>query len=433
MRKISLAFSAGIFTASLIMLSHHDASAIPAFARKYETSCMTCHAPFPRLSAVGEAFRLNGYKLPNDELYVKDKPVDMGAEAYKEMFPNSVWPSNIPGMPPISVLVNSNITSNFDGPNQKKTTFNLPSDASIIAAGTLGGSVSFFTELAFDNADSTSSVNAWLMYQGLGSKIFGDNHLNVKIGTVGDQEIGLPNARNPNRISFSDYLYHQALNLDNRPGIELNGFGNVWRYALGVVESDTNQDKKDFYAAFSLKFGGVGYGGKTDQMASQDKVTSSPTGYWRDDSVQMGVFAYRGYEYVDADNADTYDRFGGDIRFNYADLSLTGGYAYGKDKSKFFTDDNPKQNIWFGEADYFFFPWMMGYCRYESLRTSNTDNSDINYSDRTRFVPGLVFLVRANVKATIEGQFYTMDDFAEAAGHDSSFNNNMSFALSWAY
>ena len=40
-----------------------DAAAIPAFARKYKTSCMTCHAPFPTLTAVGEAFRLNGYRL----------------------------------------------------------------------------------------------------------------------------------------------------------------------------------------------------------------------------------------------------------------------------------------------------------------------------------------------------------------------------------
>ena len=38
--------------------------AIPAFARKYKTSCMTCHVAYPKLNAFGEAYRLNGYQIP---------------------------------------------------------------------------------------------------------------------------------------------------------------------------------------------------------------------------------------------------------------------------------------------------------------------------------------------------------------------------------
>ncbi len=433
MKKMSLASYVGILTGFLMLLSVHNVWAIPAFARKYQTSCVTCHAPFPTLTAVGESFRLNGYKLPNDELYVKDKPVSMGAEAYKKMFPDSVWPSDIPWMPPVSILVNSNITTNFNGPETKKTKFNLPSDASILAAGTLGDDISFFTELAFDNADSSSKVNAWLMYQGLGSKLFGDNHLNIKAGTVGDQELGLPNARNPGKFSNSDYLYHQALAIDSHPGMELNGFGQIWRYAAGIVESDTTQNKKDYYAAFSLKFGGLGYSGINSKSASEEGISSSPTGYWRDDSIRMGVFAYRGFKDKDPDNAETYDRFGGDIRVNYSDLSLVGGYAYGKDRSITFNEDFPEQNIWFGEVDYYIFPWLIGFSRYESITTSNSDNSDENYSDRARIVPGFILLARANVKATLEAQFYTKDKFATAADHDTSFYNNMSFSLNWAY
>ena len=39
------------------------ANEIPAFARKYRVSCATCHAPFPRLNAVGEAFAANGFEF----------------------------------------------------------------------------------------------------------------------------------------------------------------------------------------------------------------------------------------------------------------------------------------------------------------------------------------------------------------------------------
>lgn len=40
-----------------------DAQAIPAFARKYQFSCTTCHAPFPRLKAFGEEFAGRGFRM----------------------------------------------------------------------------------------------------------------------------------------------------------------------------------------------------------------------------------------------------------------------------------------------------------------------------------------------------------------------------------
>jgi hypothetical protein len=45
-------------------LAPRDAHAIPAFARKYRTSCSTCHAPFPRLTPFGATFAANGFVLP---------------------------------------------------------------------------------------------------------------------------------------------------------------------------------------------------------------------------------------------------------------------------------------------------------------------------------------------------------------------------------
>ncbi len=73
MRKGILWGIIGVMVFSVLAALSEKAEAIPAFARKYKTTCVTCHAPFPRLTALGEAFRLNGYKLPGgDELYVKD-------------------------------------------------------------------------------------------------------------------------------------------------------------------------------------------------------------------------------------------------------------------------------------------------------------------------------------------------------------------------
>jgi hypothetical protein len=61
------------------------ASAIPVFARKYGTSCSTCHNNFPELNDFGWAFYKNGFKFPkDDETFVKEPPVLLGAKARSE-------------------------------------------------------------------------------------------------------------------------------------------------------------------------------------------------------------------------------------------------------------------------------------------------------------------------------------------------------------
>ena len=45
-----------------------NTSRIPAFARKYRVTCATCHTPFPRLNAIGEAFAANGFEFAPGEI-----------------------------------------------------------------------------------------------------------------------------------------------------------------------------------------------------------------------------------------------------------------------------------------------------------------------------------------------------------------------------
>src|SRR5512146_1788715 len=83
------------------------ARAIPAFARKYGTSCLTCHTVFPKLTPFGEAFRRNGYRFPGvDSDYVKQETVPLGQEANKKTFPRSVWPATIPSSLPVAIGFN---------------------------------------------------------------------------------------------------------------------------------------------------------------------------------------------------------------------------------------------------------------------------------------------------------------------------------------
>ncbi|NTU74177.1 hypothetical protein HGB07_08630, partial [Candidatus Roizmanbacteria bacterium] len=95
---------------SLIVLSLiigiKESSAVPVFARKYNTSCATCHIGFPARNAFGEAFRNNGYRFPEggDEEKVKIKQVELGSESWKKLFPDALYPADIPGIAPLALL-----------------------------------------------------------------------------------------------------------------------------------------------------------------------------------------------------------------------------------------------------------------------------------------------------------------------------------------
>src|SRR6202158_2106048 len=81
--------------------------AIPAFSRQYGTSCSTCHVDFPKLNDFGKAFKDAGFKFPkDDETFMKVPPVLLGSPAQKEMWPHSIWPGTLPGLPMIGLRFN---------------------------------------------------------------------------------------------------------------------------------------------------------------------------------------------------------------------------------------------------------------------------------------------------------------------------------------
>jgi len=141
------------------------AHAVPEFARKYQTSCQTCHIVFPKLNAFGEAFRLRGYRMPGEtEEMVKQPPVSLGAPAYKKLWPQAVWPGEISSAVPLAVNVKmgdvNTSTLNDDGSvTRVRNDLQFPQEVNLFGAGTLGDHVSYFSEVTFgENADGSVSV-----------------------------------------------------------------------------------------------------------------------------------------------------------------------------------------------------------------------------------------------------------------------------------
>ncbi|OGW61204.1 MAG: hypothetical protein A2V83_07300 [Nitrospirae bacterium RBG_16_64_22] len=73
MRKLLVAVLSGtfLFTGLAVFLAPDRADAIPAFARKHNVDCASCHSAWPLLNASGRKFKESGYKF--SESMEKDK------------------------------------------------------------------------------------------------------------------------------------------------------------------------------------------------------------------------------------------------------------------------------------------------------------------------------------------------------------------------
>ena len=458
----------------LILCSLSEAaSALPAFARKYQTSCMTCHESFPRLNAVGEAFRFNGFKFLDDELYVKEEPVEMGDEAYKRLWPkNSVWPSDIPPFAPISITMDSNLNYDVGGSKDARTDFVFPAQGKILSAGTFGENISYFFELGFsqggggghgahgggDDEGVATDLEGWVQFEDL---LF-ENKLNLKVGTVGMQEFGLFTARNHNRLTLNPYLYSSwafptpdehligeilgggatveanGFALHGQPGIELNGFGKRWRYAFGVVNGNgsVNDDnsEKDLYLQLAYKFGGRPFDG-TSAGGGGAMGGGEP---WRDDSVILSLFAYKGtgtIRIAGLEREDDFWRFGPGLKWKHKDFALNVGYILGHNEDPYgpLGSKSVDSRSWFIETEYFVFPWLTTTARYEGLSLDLDSGIPGLFiqpnQDRTRLILSTKALIRANVALIFEGRINLKDERSTRALRKGDLNDDDQIAL----
>ena len=422
------------------------ASAVPVFARKYQTSCQTCHIVFPKLNAFGEAFRLRGYRMPGEtEEMVKQPPVSLGAPAYKKLWPQSVWPGEISSSVPLAVnvmLADVNTSSrNEDGSvSSIKNDLQFPQEVSFLAAGTLGDHVSYWSEIVLgENPDSSVSVALEQARVGFDSP-FGPEDLfhfrigkftpNVSNGIQGnlstDAGIDALVAYNPIGLnggtSLAGEMSPAPISLPKQiRGIE--GYGIINHRALWVAGfangigpgphgSFDGNNAKDVYARFDYKIGGMGLDGDTGGQPIPEKN-------WRDNSLRVGVFTYRGdgsgidFELTtdEEEKRNVQDvnflRTGVYASLFVQDLNVFGAYLRGTDSLRVFdpirgvvlNTMEPAYHAWFTQADYLIYPWLQATARYETVTPADPSVQSLRTG-----VFNLSALVRANVKMMVEYQ-----------------------------
>jgi hypothetical protein len=183
-------FTLKLFVIIFITITATDLFAIPAFARKYNMTCKTCHSPFPKLKPYGDDFAANGFALKD-----QDAPryyVDTGDPEL----------SLIRDLP-LALRLEGYVTYNQG--NAEQSDFTTPLLFKLLSGGTITKDVSYFVYYILENGEAGKIEDAWLMFNNL----FG-SELDF---TIGQFQVCDPIFKRELRLTRDDYYIYKV-----RPG-----------------------------------------------------------------------------------------------------------------------------------------------------------------------------------------------------------------------
>lgn len=172
---VSVILLAG-FLSALILPDR--AYAIPAFARKYNVNCTTCHTAPPILNQYGQRFLENGYQLPGTE--------DGGITGKKKLGDLSL--DDVTNY--LALRLVGNVVQNWSvkRPNaaegiQSKNEFTFPDNFVLFAGGTVTKNVGFMVELGHDVGEGGTAVErGFVTFNNIGSNLGYQNLVHLRVG-----------------------------------------------------------------------------------------------------------------------------------------------------------------------------------------------------------------------------------------------------------
>ena len=359
MKTITSVFAVALL---LTVVVTEDASGIPSFSRKYKTSCSTCHYAAPMLNGFGKAFKNNGYRYPagTDPEMTKEEPVSLGSEGYKRVWPDAVWPSDIPGTSPLGIWAIGRF--NYAAMENVKWSLEVPHELELLYGGTIGENFSFFGELEVENENNETEIAFPFALQYDFSP-----GLHIRAGMVSADPTPTHLRLTRNHYNMASFRSRNGWRFrDDHSGLELWGAGNGsgdrggFTYRLGMVNGQGLTDMnsaKDFYGKATYKLGGLGEIGGTEGAESQ---TSE---FYIDNSLTLGAFFYKGT----ASKANTKDEdftvLGGDVDLWYQRFIVNGALMLMN--STIDKTADRKSMVYYVQGNYVIYPWLIGLVRYE--------------------------------------------------------------------
>ena len=411
-----------------------ESTYIPAFARMYRTTCSTCHTAAPKLNVMGEAFRLNGYRMPESGLLLRrDDPLPLGDDAWRDEWPRSIWPGEIPGRIPLALRIQSDAHVTTESGGDGVVRYDMPSEIYLLAGGSIGGSISTFLEMEWSRDGGLEVAQAKVLFQDL----IGEGGLNLWLGqlnpylfTFADRQIDRAARQkfawqefSPSKLVLGNPSTGAEVTSESDfelggtyPSVEFNGLlTRRLSYGVGLAQgiagvTDDSNGAKDLYYKLRYKFGGLDLRGTYDPGGGPVLSTG---GQLLDRSLIVEHFAYFASDPTGPKGGQR--SFGVNVRGLLGRTDIGVGYVWSR------YDDPWSQAAGdlevaskFGKLEYLFFPWLIGSLKADELRSTIPDGvRALGYStgaeDQSRIMPGAVFLLRQNVRVVVEGEFFVGD------------------------
>jgi hypothetical protein len=299
------------------------ADAIPAFARKYQLSCSTCHAPFPRLKPYGEEFAGRGFRMEDPSKEPSRATWDVGDPLLK-----------LSRDLPLALRMDLYPTYFTGDDSPDRSDFETPWVVKLLSGGPITDHVSYYVYGIFEEGESVKLEDTYVQF----SSLF---KLPVDL-LVGQFQVCDPLFKRELRLERNDYeifktrVGHAPTNLAYDRGLVLawhapaevevvaqvvNGNG------IGELEGDTFDSNgfKNWSLRVMRSFGPVrvglfGYWGEEEDEASGHASTLSYVG--PDLVVDMGAKWQFNMQYLERTDDDPF--FVGHAGPEY---ETTGGFA----------------------------------------------------------------------------------------------------------
>jgi hypothetical protein len=430
--RLSSASSIALVIAALIV--PRTASAIPSFARKYGTSCVTCHTVFPKLTPFGEAFRRNGFRFPGvDGDFVKQEQVPLGQEAQQKTWPRNVWPASLPAGVPLSFAADGNARIHPDKNSSAAvadngsvvTLHDLIGEAHLFAGGSFTERITYFAQITVGTDGSIDIEDARLLFNDL----FKLKHaINLWAGKGGFQSLnsfGLHSSYiadtmvAPLAVTGLYGAKSEAWALTNNfIGAEVNGtIGGRFNYAVGVNGGSQLDVRvpQDVYGHVGFKVGGMRLDGETPQ--GQAAAPANVDRPWEETSLTVDGFVYRSASHFQNGNGtpqdDTALAFGGHARLQLRSFELNVGAYQERHDHATLTGGGVNALSAYGEMSYMVNNWIVPAVRIES---SYLDVLGADSATDLRIRPGIAALLLANLKLVLSAQIEWASGLAPTGG-----------------
>lgn len=309
--KIALLFVLIVFLANI------PASAIPAFARKYQMSCKTCHSPIPRLKDYGNTFAGNGFRL-----------ADQDAPRYN-METGDRLLSLIRDFP-IAVRMDGYLSYDYYAESEEGITdFKTPYGVKLLTGGELSNRLSYyFYFYLFEHGEVAGIEDAYLQYNDL---------FNIDLDIYAGQfQVSDPLFKRELRLTLEDYYIYTVT-----PGLSDISL----KYDKGIMVT--------YGTDFGLSIVGEVINGngigdaENGWQFDKDKYKNIMGRISQDigNSLRVGAFVYSGKEELigppDEDRTNRVLIWGPDLTININDIvELNGQYVFRSDSRVLFLEED---------------------------------------------------------------------------------------------